>query len=305
MHQQSATGLVFNIQKYSLHDGPGIRTTVFLKGCPLACAWCHNPESISAGRELLVSENRCIACGECREACPFGATIAGTGVLPTRNDECDYCGACVDACPTGARQMVGRRMTVAEVLAEVLKDRIFHEESGGGVTISGGEPLLQLQFLRTLLPALRGQGIHVALDTSGFGHTRHLLEVARLCDLVLYDLKAFDEQRHRELTGVSNQNILENLKALDAVHRNIWIRVPIVPGLTDDPEELRELAALVATLHHVTRVNLLPYHRTAEQKYERLGRENSASTVATPSSEQMGRAASSFGALTCPVQLGG
>ena len=299
------TGLVFNIQKYSLHDGPGIRTTVFLKGCPLACAWCHNPEGISAGREFIVAENRCIACGECRDACPFGESIAGAGPLPARSDACDYCGVCVEACPTGARQLVGQRMTVAEVVADVLKDRIFYEDSGGGVTISGGEPLLQLEFLRELLPALRAQGIHVALDTSGFGRAEHLLAVAGLVDLVLYDLKAFDDQRHHDLTGVSNRDILENLKALDAVHPNIWIRVPIVPGFTDDPEELRQVAEFVAALRHVTRVNLLPFHRAAERKYERLGRMSTANAVEVPSAEQMEHAANIFRGAALPVHVGG
>ena len=298
------TGLVFNIQKYSLHDGPGIRTTVFLKGCPLSCAWCHNPESISTGPEFIVAENRCIACGECRDACPFGESIAGTGPLPARNAECDYCGACVDACPTGARQLVGERKSVADVVGEVLKDRIFYDESGGGVTISGGEPLLQLQFLSALLPALRAHRINVALDTSGVGRRDHLLAVARQVDLVLYDLKAFDEQRHIDLTGVSNRTILENLTALDAVHQNIWIRVPIVPGFTDDGEELRNIAGFVAKLRHVTRVSLLPFHRAAERKYERLGRVNAVRDVPVPTAEQMERAATAFRAASLPVHIG-
>lgn len=299
------TALVFNIQKFSLHDGPGIRTTVFLKGCPLSCAWCHNPESISAGPEYIVAENRCIACGACRQACRFGEAITGTGALPARNDDCDFCGDCVEACPAGARQLVGRRMTVADVVAEVVKDRVFFEESGGGVTISGGEPLLQLRFLGALLPVLREQGLHVALDTSGFGRTEDVLALAQLADLVLYDIKAFDDQRHIELTGVSNRCILENLTAMDAVHPHIWIRVPIVPGFTDDPEQLGQIAEFVASLQHVERVNLLPYHRAAGQKYERLGRTHAVHAVEPPSTAEMERAASSFRGLRCAVQVGG
>jgi pyruvate formate lyase activating enzyme len=225
---KSESGFVFNIQKYSLHDGPGIRTTVFLKGCPLCCQWCHNPESISPKREIIVVESRCITCGECRQACEFGESVAGTGMLPPRHDQCTLCAECVDACPTGARQMIGRTMTVAEVLAEVLQDRIFYEDSKGGVTISGGEPLMQPHFTKELLVALREAGIHTTFDTTGFGCTEHLIEAARLADLVLYDLKAFSEQRHRELTGVTNRNILTNLTALNEVHRNIWIRLPFV-----------------------------------------------------------------------------
>jgi len=302
---QPTTGLIFNIQKYSLHDGPGIRTTVFLKGCPLSCAWCHNPESISAGSEFIVAENRCIQCGACREACPFGASIDGTGALPARNAECDFCGACVEACPTGARQLVGQRMTVADVVAEVLKDRVFYEESGGGVTISGGEPLLQQRFLLHLLPALRAEGVHVALDTSGFAPMDQLLAIAQLVDLVLYDLKGWDDQGHRETTGVSNRNILTNLKALDTVHRHIWVRVPIIPGFTDAPDMLTQIARFVATLRNVERVTLLPFHRLAGQKYTRLGRDNASVEVATPSADDMARAARPFRDLPCPVHLGG
>jgi len=228
------TGFVFNIQKYSLQDGPGIRTTVFLKGCPLCCQWCHNPESISPRREIIVVESRCITCGECRAACEFGESVVGSGVLPPRHDQCTLCAECVDACPTGARQIIGRTMTVAEVVTEVLKDRIFYEDSGGGVTISGGEPLMQPRFVTALLESLREAGVHCVLDTTGFGCTEHLLGAAKLANLVLYDLKAFDEQRHRELTGVSNRSILATLTALNQVHSNVWIRLPVVPGFNDD-----------------------------------------------------------------------
>jgi len=298
-------GLVFNIQKYSLQDGPGIRTTVFLKGCPLCCPWCHNPESISPRREIVVVESRCVACGECREACEFGETIAGDGPLPPRNEQCTFCAACVDACPTGARQMIGRTMTVTEIVAEAVKDRIFFEESGGGVTISGGEPLLQPQFVQALLEALRGAGIHTALDTTGFGCTEHLLAAARLAGLVLYDLKAFDDQRHRELTGVSNRSILGNLTALSAVHRNVWIRLPVVPGFNDDLVELRKIADFVTSLRCVTLVNLLPFHRSGLHKYERLGQVHGLNGVEAPSEELLERAADVFRACKLPTKVGG
>jgi len=299
------TGLVFNLQKYSLQDGPGIRTTVFLKGCPLCCAWCHNPESISPRREIVVVSQHCNACGECRTACPFGEEIAGTGALPPRNEQCTLCAACVDACPTGARQMIGREMTVAEVVEAVVKDRIFYEDSGGGVTISGGEPLSQPRFLKALAESLRATGIHVALDTTGFGCTEHLLAAARFSDLVLYDLKAFDEARHKKLTGVSNRSILENLKALNDVHRNIWIRIPVVPGFNDDVEELEKIAAFVAGLRAVTLVNLLPFHRSGLHKYERLGWGHSLDGVETPSAELMERAAAVFRRRHLTTKIGG
>ncbi len=298
-------GLVFNIQKYSVQDGPGIRTTVFLKGCPLCCEWCHNPESISPRREIVVVSQRCNACGECRAACPFGKEIAGTGALPPRNEQCTLCAACVDACPTGARQMIGREMTVAEVVEAVVKDRIFYEDSGGGVTISGGEPLSQPRFLKALAESLRATGIHVALDTTGFGCTEHLLAAARFSNLVLYDLKAFDEARHKKLTGVSNRSILENLKALNDVHRNIWIRIPVVPGFNDDVEELEKIAAFVAELRSVTLVNLLPFHRSGLHKYERLGWGHSLDGVETPSAELMERAAAVFRRRHLTTKIGG
>jgi pyruvate formate lyase activating enzyme len=299
------SGLVFNIQKYSVQDGPGIRTTVFLKGCPLCCQWCHNPEGISPRREIIVIENRCVACGECRTACPFGETIAGKGALPTRHAQCTLCGTCVDACPTGARQMIGRAMTVAEVMAETVKDRIFYEDSGGGVTLSGGEPLLQPRFLLALLETLRAAGIHAVLDTTGYGCTEHLLAAAKLSGLVLYDLKAFDEGRHRELTGVSNRTILSNLKALDKVHGNVWIRLPVVPGFNDDVAELKKIADFVAGLRSVTLVNLLPFHRSGLPKYERLGQVHGLDGVAAPSVELMERVADMFRNHKLPTKIGG
>ena len=299
------SGTVFNIQKYSVQDGPGIRTTVFLKGCPLCCQWCHNPESISPRREIIVIENRCIACGECRAACPFGETIAGEGPLPARNDQCTLCAACVDACPTGARQMIGRTMTVAEVVTEAVKDRVFYEESGGGVTISGGEPLLQPKFLLALLKALRTAGISAVLDTTGFGCTEHLLAAARLSDLVLYDLKAFDEERHRALTGVSNRSILSNLRALDQVHGNVWIRLPVVPVFNDDMVELKKIGDFVTGLRSVTLVNLLPFHRSGLHKYERLGQVHGLDGVEAPSVELMERAADVFRDRKLPTKIGG
>ena len=302
---QMESGFIFNIQKYSLHDGPGIRTTVFLKGCPLCCQWCHNPESISPRREIIVVESRCIACGECRKACEFGESVAGTGVMPPRHDQCTLCAECVDACPTGARQMIGRAMTVAEVMDEVLKDRVFYEDSKGGVTISGGEPLMQPQFVKALLAALREAGVHTALDTTGFGCTDHLIEAAKLADLVLYDLKAFSEQRHRELTGVTNRNILTNLSALNEIHRNVWIRLPFVPRFNDDLVELGKIAELVSKLRCVTLVNLLPFHRSGLHKYERLGQVHCLQSVEIPSEETMERAANIFREFKLPVRIGG
>ena len=281
------TGLVFNIQKFSVSDGPGIRTTVFLKGCPLCCSWCHNPEGLAPQAELIVAENRCAVCGACRAACPFGKALAGSGVLPTRNKECDLCERCVEACPTGARQLVGREMSVDEVMAEILKDKIFYDESGGGATFSGGEPLTQAAFVLALLTECKAQGIRIALDTCGFGCTEDLLALGRLADLVLFDVKLMDEARHQQHCGVPNGPILANLRALAAVHDQLWLRVPVIPGVNDDAENLTAIAQLAASLPRVRQVTLLPYHNTGLSKHARVGHKYAHADLKSPTDEQM------------------
>jgi len=278
------TGLVFNIQRYSIRDGPGIRTTVFLKGCPMACSWCHNPESQSPEPEISVVESRCIRCGACWEACPQRGEDgdgANTG-RPVVPDEgvCTRCGACVEACPTGAREMIGRRMAVDEVLEAVLRDRIFYDDSGGGVTFSGGEPLSQPAFLRELLEASRRERLHTAVDTCGHAPRDELLAAAIHTDLFLYDLKLVDDERHRRYTGVSNALILENLEALGRSHKNIRLRIPIVPGVNDDAENLRAAARLAASLPGVRQVDLLPYHDLGRHKAARGERDETTPPVA-------------------------
>lgn len=291
------TGLIFNIQKYSIHDGPGIRTTVFLKGCPLECWWCHNPESHSPEPDITVIAGRCVQCGECGQVCPQRSPCQDR-LLPTADHaHCLRCGACVAACPTEARQLVGRRMTVAETLDAILQDRVFYDESGGGVTLSGGEPLLQSPFVKELFAACRTEGVHTALDTCGFARREELLLVAPLTGLFLYDVKLMDEDRHRQYTGVSNAVILENLQALSAVHDNIWIRVPIIPGVNDDVANLDATAEFIAVLPGVQQVTLLPYHGHGVHKAERWGRSNRLFGVASPTTEQLEKLADRFRAL--------
>ncbi len=299
------SGLVFDIQKYSVQDGPGIRATVFLKGCPLRCAWCHNPEGISPRRELIVLEGRCIGCGECRRACSFGASIPGQGALPARHQRCVLCGACVAACPAGARRWAGERMSVSQVLETVWQDRIFYDESGGGVTFSGGEPLQQFEFLRACLAACRARGLRTAVDTCGLARAEHLLALAPLADLFLYDLKLIDPARHRQYTGAPNGVILDNLRALGAVHRQIWVRVPLIPGINDDAPALQAIARLAAANPGVRQVNLLPFHRTGLPKLARLGRANPLAQVQPPSSEAMAAALAIFQELGLETKVGG
>lgn len=299
------TGLIFDVQKYSLHDGPGIRTTVFLKGCPLECAWCHNPESISAQREIVVMENRCIACGECRQACPEAQNIPGEGAIPARNERCDLCGACIEACPTGGRRLIGWEIGVEELLETLEQDRVFYQDSGGGVTFSGGEPLRQFEFLKEMLGACRDRQLHTVVDTCGFAPESDLLALAPLTGLFLYDLKMMDDVKHRQYTGVSNVRILSNLKALASAHERIWIRVPVIPGINDSEGELEALARFVATLHSVKQVNLLPYHRTGLPKSRRLGRADALADLAPPSDEAMRRAAAIFSGLGLTTKIGG
>lgn len=300
-----AHGVVFNIQRYSVHDGPGIRTTVFLKGCPLECAWCHNPEGISPRREMVVMEGRCMECGECRTVCPFGQELTEDGPLPVSDTRCTLCGACVEVCPTGARQVVGREMTVSEVLAEIRKDRVFIEESGGGVSFSGGEPLMQPAFLAALLTDCRAEGLHTAVDTCGMVRTEELLKIAALTDLFLYDLKLMDDARHLQYTGVSNRVILENLRALGGVHSRIWVRVPLVPGVNDDRPSLESMAQFVAGVPGVRQVNVLPFHRTGLAKARRVGRTDQLEGVATPSAAAVEDALAVFRERGLDARAGG
>jgi pyruvate formate lyase activating enzyme len=300
-----SSGLVFNIQKYSIQDGPGIRTTVFLKGCPLRCWWCHNPESLSPKPEIVILEARCQLCGECLQVCPNHAIFAENGGFKYDLEACALCGSCVEACPSGARQMVGTRMTVSEVMAEILKDRIFYDDSRGGVTFSGGEPLMQPRFLRDLLTACRAQGIHTTVDTCGFGPREYLLSIAPLTDLFLYDLKVIDEAAHLKYTGVSNSSILENLLGLGRVHSNIWIRMPLIPGLNDDDGQLEATARFAVSILGVRQINVLPYHKTAIHKFRRLGRPYQLGQIPDPTPEHLEKVRQKLGAFGLTVTKGG
>jgi len=305
-------GLVFDIQRFSLHGGPGIRTTVFLKGCPLSCAWCHNPEGISPRPEVLFTEGRCLRCGACALACPEtdgvgDAAAAGRGgaAVPGAAARCRRCGACVEACPGGARRVAGRELTAAEVVSEVARDRVFYEESGGGATFSGGEPLLQFDFLVELLDGCRAEGIHTALDTCGHAPRERVLAAAARADLVLYDLKSADPERHRAATGVDNAAILENLRALAGAGVTVWLRVPVIPGFNDSAEDARATAGLAASLGSVRRVSLLPYHALGRHKAGAPAPGSLPADLAPPPAERLEAIVRCYRERGLEVRIGG
>jgi pyruvate formate lyase activating enzyme len=264
------SGLVFDLMHFSTRDGPGIRTTVFLKGCPLHCAWCHNPESQSPQPEVILRPNLCIACGECISVCPEDAISQVNGVMAYDRSRCRACGACVEICTPGAREMAGKVMTTGQVLVEIEKDRPFYDESGGGVTFSGGEPLLQFDFLADLLHTCHLNGLNTVLDTSGFTPWNQLEAILPDVDLFLYDIKAMDDATHQKWTGVSNRLILENLNRLAEAGGRIIIRVPLIPGVNDTPDQMEALGRMAASLPGLIGIELLPYHKIGLEKYKRL-----------------------------------
>jgi len=281
------SGSIFNIQKFSIHDGPGIRTTVFFKGCPLRCQWCHNPESQPTGGQVLFWPGRCIGCGACVESCPQGAITLGQAGALTDLDLCDQCGECVEDCYAQARELVGRQVGVPEVMAEILKDRPFYEESGGGATFSGGEPLMQPDFLLALLQACQAQEIHTTVDTCGFAPWDVLERIRPYTGMFLFDLKMMDAARHREYTGASNQPILRNLRRLSASGQSIRLRIPIIPGINDDTQHIRQIGEFAAGLPHLDEVELLPYHPIAAEKYRRLKLHYALPETQPPSEERL------------------
>ena len=274
------TAVLFDLQKFSLVDGPGIRTAVFFKGCPLRCRWCHNPEGQSAAPQLLFRREKCVHCGRCREVCPNGLRA------------CSLCGDCVESCPAGAREIAGRTVTLDEVWEAIAADRSFYEASGGGVTCTGGECMMQIDFLSALLEKCRLGGVHTAVDTAGCVPFSHFERVLPFADLFLYDLKCVSEDRHRAGTGASNRLILQNLRELSRrCPERVTVRIPVIPSFNTDERELSRMASFLKEIG-LSRVELLPYHTMGNSKYDALGLASPLYSV--PSNEDLLRVRAFF-----------
>lgn len=302
---QEAHGIIFDIKRYAIHDGSGIRTTVFLKGCPLHCLWCHNPEGIAKQQQLIWRHERCLGCHNCQEICPEGAISFSREELIINETQCNLCGECVAVCHSQALELIGKEMTTAQVMQEVEKDIPFYDESGGGVTFSGGEPLMQPDFLHSLLKACNEKEIHTAVDTCGYVNSNILLRISDDVKLFLYDLKLINEEKHIQFTGVSNQVILKNLKLLSQQGKKIIIRLPLIPGINDDEENILATGKFVTSLKNVEELDILPYHRAGIEKFKRLNKTKEPFIRHPPTTEEVRSIENTLKQFKLKVHIGG
>ncbi len=300
------SGLIFDVKRYAINDGPGIRATVFLKGCPLQCKWCHNPESLSANVQKMYSKSKCIGCLSCVDVCPEDACTMTVDGIVTDTSLCTLCGKCAEICPTKATEMSGRIVTVDEIVKIIDKERIFFDQSGGGVTFSGGEPLMQSEFLIAVLAECGVRGIHRTVDTTGFAPTKRLLEVAKHTDHFLYDVKVMDSERHKRWTSIGNEKILHNLRVLSEIGASINIRLPLINNVNDDLENIEQTALFVAGLAgRKKRINILPYHNIAAGKYQKLGEVFDAGIMAEPGDDDLAKVVRTFAGFGLEAMIGG
>lgn len=297
-------GTIINIQKYSVHDGPGIRTSIFFKGCPLSCWWCHNPETHSKNHEIMFFEDRCTGCGRCENSCPNGSIKINGNKAKVNKETCTLCGKCANVCLKEAREYVGKDISVNEIIKEIVKDRPFYEESNGGVTFSGGEPLIYSDFLSEVLERCKRLGIHTAIETSGYVPWGNIEKVIDNVDLFLYDLKLMDNNKHKIYIGSDNKLILDNLSKICERNSNVIIRMPIIAGINDNEEHVNKVIELISVLN-ILEVNLLPFHKMGMDKYKRLNKVYKLTGNEVPSQEKMDDLALRFKMAGIKVKIGG
>jgi pyruvate formate lyase activating enzyme len=298
--------LIFDIKRYAINDGPGIRLVVFFKGCNLHCSWCHNPESISVKPEKMYSAQKCIHCGSCVVACPETALLLTNEGIITDYDLCTLCRKCAEVCPTKAMEISGKEMSVTEIMEIIENEKVFFDQSGGGVTFSGGEPLFHSEFLIKLLENCGKRGIHRAVDTAGNVNEKIILDVAEHTDLFLYDLKIMDSAMHKKWTGSNNNQILKNLQLLAAIGSNIIIRIPLIAGINDSVDNIQKTAQFIACLAGDRKeVHLLPYHAIAQHKYLKLGKSEDFEILQEPDSETIERVIKQFESVGIKASVGG